>query len=100
MEGQFGIHNSERKFSGILIDQAHEQNNKRVKGQGGITGLSTNESALNCWIVTGAQTAEMLKQFKASIGNVANEHEENEARTMRKVKHSRSSLDLMLKSLL
>ena len=80
MEGKFAIHNSERKFSGISsIDQAHEQNNKRLKGQNGIIGLTTNESALNCWIVTGPQIAEMLKQFKASIGNVANEHEENEA---------------------
>ena len=75
MEGKFVIHNSERKFSGISIDQAHEQNNKRVKGQGGIIGLKTNESALNRWIVTRPQIAEMLKQFKASI---ANEHEENE----------------------
>ena len=75
MEGKFVIHNSERKFSGISIDQAHEQNNKRVKGQGGIMGLTTNENALNRWIVTGPQIAEMLKQFKASIGNLANEHE-------------------------
>ena len=79
MKGKFVIHNSESKFSGFPIDQAHEQNNKHVKGQGGIIGLTTNEIALNCWIVTGPQIAEMLKQFKASIGNVANEHEENEA---------------------
>ena len=63
----------------ISIDQAHEQNNKRVNDQGGIIGLTANESALNRWIVTEPQIAEMLKQFKASIGNVANEHEENKA---------------------
>ena len=72
-----------------------------MKGQDGIIGLTTNESALNRWIVTGPQIAEMLKQFEASIGNVANEHEvKMKSRTTRKVKHSRSSLDLMLKSLL
>ena len=55
IEGKFVIHSSERKFSGISIDQAHKQNNKRVKGQGGIIGLTTTESAMNRWIVTGPQ---------------------------------------------
>ena len=31
VDGKFVIHNSERKFSGISIDQVHEQNNKHVK---------------------------------------------------------------------
>ena len=47
VDGKFVVHNSERKFFGISIDQAHEQNNKRVKGQGGRIGLTSNESALN-----------------------------------------------------
>ena len=62
VDGKFVIHNSERKFSGVSIDQAHEQNNKRVKGQGGIIDLTSNESALNQWIVSGPEIAEITKQ--------------------------------------
>ena len=46
-EDKFVIHSSERKFSSISTDQAHKQNNKRVKDQRGFIGLTTNESALN-----------------------------------------------------
>ena len=53
VEGKFVIHSSEKNFSSISIDQAHGQNNKHVKGQGGIIGLTANESALNRWIVSG-----------------------------------------------
>ena len=67
VDGKFVIHNSERKFSGTSIDQAHEQNNKRVKGQGGIIGLTSNESALNRWIVSRPEIAEMIKQFRDSV---------------------------------
>ena len=35
MEGKFVIHKTEKRFSGIAIDQGHEQNNKDVKGDGG-----------------------------------------------------------------
>ena len=65
VEGKFVIHSSEMNFSGISIDQAQEQNNKHVKGrQGGIIGLTANESALNCWIALGPQIEEIIQQFK------------------------------------
>ena len=37
--GKFVLHKSYSKFSKIGIDQAHEQNNKLVKGKSGVTGL-------------------------------------------------------------
>ena len=46
MEGKFVIHKTEKRFSGITIDQGHEQNNKEVKGDGGIIGITSNEKAL------------------------------------------------------
>ena len=63
VEGKFVIRSSEKNFSSIIIsiDQAHEQNNKHVKGQGGIIGLTANESALNRWIVSGPEIAEMIQ---------------------------------------
>ena len=66
VEGKFVIRNSEKNFSCISIDQAHEQNNKHVKGQGGIIGLTANESALNRWIVSGPEIVEMIQHFKES----------------------------------
>ena len=66
VEGKFVIRNSEKNFSCISIDQAHEQNNKHVKGQVGIIGLAANESALNRWIVSGPEIAEMIQHFKES----------------------------------
>ena len=85
VEGKFVIPNSEKNFSCISVDQAHEQNNKHVKGQGGI-GLTANESALNHWIVSGPEIAEMIQHFKESSKptsedgvNEIKHHEEGEA---------------------
>ena len=36
MHGKFGITKTKKKFSSIGIDHAHEQNNKCVKGDGGM----------------------------------------------------------------
>ena len=62
LEGKFVIRSSEKNFSSMSIDQAHEH----VKGQGGIIGLTANESALNPWIVSGPEIAEMIQHFKES----------------------------------
>ena len=86
VEGKFVIRSSEKNFSSISIDQAHEQNNKHVKGQGGIIGLTANESAFNRWIVSGPEIAEMIQQFKESSKptseggeNEMKHHDEGEA---------------------
>ena len=65
VEGKFVNRSSEKNFSSISIDQAHEQN-KHVNGQGGVIGLTANESMLNRWIVSGSEIAEMIQQFKKS----------------------------------
>ena len=39
----------DKVFSGIAIDQAHEQNNASVKGDGGAVGLTENLAALRRW---------------------------------------------------
>ena len=39
-KGLFTVHKSPRRFSAIAIDQAHEQNNGVVKGDGGAVGLT------------------------------------------------------------
>ena len=80
------IRSSEKNFSSISVDQAHNENNKHVKGQGGIIGLTAIESTLNRWIVSGPEIAEMIQQFKESSkptsedgANEMKHHEEGEA---------------------
>ena len=45
-EGHFTVHKTQMVFSSIPIDQAHEQNNACIKGDGGAIGLTDNPSAL------------------------------------------------------
>ena len=50
-------------FSAIPIDQEHEQNNKLVKGSGGVVGLTENPSAFQRWMTAGPEQARLLKEF-------------------------------------
>ena len=46
------INKTAKRFSSILIDRTHEQENKMVKGTGGILGLTEDPIALRrCWQV-------------------------------------------------
>jgi len=38
-QGNFVVHKSDRNFSALAIDQAHEQNNAVIKGDGGDIGV-------------------------------------------------------------
>ena len=46
VKGHFTIKKTERIFSAIGIDQAHKQNNKSMKIDGGAIGILDNEQAL------------------------------------------------------
>ena len=49
------------------IDQAHEQNNKLVKGSGDAVGLTENPSAFRRWIVAGPEQVCLLVEFESQI---------------------------------
>ena len=53
----------EKRFSGIAIDQGHEQNNKGVKGDGGIIGITSNEKALARRLLAGSHICNITKDF-------------------------------------
>ncbi len=57
-------------FSSMAIDQAHEQHNAIVKGDGGAVGLTQNPEALKRWMVAGPEMARVTAQFEASIHGV------------------------------
>ena len=51
-------------FSSIPIDQAHEQNNALIKGDGGGVGLTDNPSALLCWMIAGPEVVRAIEEFR------------------------------------
>ena len=57
MKGNFVVKKTERRFSAITIDQAHEENNASVKDDGGAVGLTENPAALRRWMVSGPEMA-------------------------------------------
>ena len=51
----------------MAIDQAHEQNNAMVKGDGGAVGLTENPNALRRWMLSGPEMARLVNEFEAGM---------------------------------
>jgi len=67
IKGHFTVKKTSHVFSNIAIDQAHEQNNAVVKGDGGAVGLTESPAALQRWMVCGPEMARLLNDFDMSI---------------------------------
>lgn len=61
-KGYFTVRKTKNPFSSIGIDQAHEQNNKIVKVDGGAIGLLENDAALLNWAISSPIISDMLSQ--------------------------------------
>ena len=61
--GHFTVQKSKNVFSAIPIDQAHEQNNACIKGDGGAVGLTDNPNALRRWMVAGPEVSRVIGEF-------------------------------------
>ena len=64
--GHFDVQKSHRAFSSIPIYQAHKQNNKIVKGDGGAVCLTVNSSQLLRLMVSGPEVSRIVNEFKSS----------------------------------
>ena len=62
--GHFAVQKTERMFSAIEIDQAHERNNKVIKGDGGAVGLTKDPSAFRGWMVSCPEIIRLIEQFE------------------------------------
>ena len=60
----FSTQKSLKQFSKIALDQAHEQLNCKVKGDGGAIGLFDSEEALKRWMVAGPIVLKVVEEFK------------------------------------
>ena len=67
LKGNFAVKKSRRALSAITINQAHEQKNSCVKGDGGAVGLTENPAALHCWMVSGPEMDRVIEEFDGSI---------------------------------
>ena len=73
-EGRFVAHRTTRSFSGMALDQAHEQLNALVKGEGGAVGLTENAAALSRWMFAGPEISRMIQEFEGFSQQPESEH--------------------------
>ena len=65
-KGHFVVQKSHRAFSSIPIDQAHQRNNRIVKGNGRTIGSTENSCQLLRWMVCGPEISHLINEFKCS----------------------------------
>ena len=95
--GKFTIQKTRNTFSAIAIDQAHEQNNGAVKGDGGAIGLTQNPDLLRRWAVAGPELARLICEFEASM--VSNEQENKHNHHHEQTKSIQSTFTRQVQSL-
>ena len=66
-KGHFVVQKSDHAFSTMAIDQAYEQMNEKIKGDGGVIGLTDNPTALQRWIMGGPEVARIVDEFETSF---------------------------------
>ena len=70
----------ERELSVLAIDQAHEQNNSVIKGDGEAIGLTEDPTALRSWMVANRDVSRLVTGYEAVSGakdaNTSSRHRE------------------------
>lgn len=95
MKGNFVVKKTAHKFSAMAIDQAHEQNNATVKGDGGAVGLTENASALRRWMVSGPEMARVIGEFETCVTHRVNKDSRHHEQT----KHTQKAFARDVKAL-
>ncbi|KAG0716348.1 hypothetical protein GWK47_009930 [Chionoecetes opilio] len=65
--GKFVLAKSQRIFSLIALDHGHEQNNRVLKDEGGVIGLTQDADALLRWAVSGPELVHVTSEFESSM---------------------------------
>ena len=80
------------------MDHAHEQANKRVKGVGGIIGLTENPAMLERWVATAPEISRVVEEFTAVDVTDSNlpHHEEGTTSQIRFKHHTKDFIDVLL----
>ena len=101
--GNFVVHKSRREFSAIPIDQAHEQNNAVIKGDGGAVGLTEDPGALWRWMVAGPELSRLIAGYEAMSGvkdaAISSKHHEQTLSAQRSFLEKAEALHTVLKEM-
>ena len=74
-KGNFVVHKTNRDFSAMALDQAHEQANAIIKADGGAIGLTEDPSALRRWMVAGPEVSRLVAMYEMEVQtSEASEH--------------------------
>ena len=87
--GNFVVSKTNRAFSSLPIDQAHEQNNKIIKGDGGAIGLTESSTQLLRWMVSGPEMSRIINNFELSqelVRNIAGQEEQEDVCHLEQIK--------------
>ena len=77
-KGFFTVNKTNRLFSYISDDHAHEQNNKLIKSDGGVVGILDSVKALLKWMISGPIIASVITKVNLDIANTKSHHENNQ----------------------
>ena len=64
LNSHFTVKKTGNAFAPMAIDQAHEQNNAAVKGEGGAVGITEIPSALKGWMICGPKMERLVGEFE------------------------------------
>lgn len=93
------VHKTQRRFSGIAIDHAHEQNNKQVKGDGGAVGLTESSTQLLRWMASGPEIARAIAEFESAHVISENKSKDSDLRHHEEVYSAQKSFQNQVKAL-
>ena len=88
-KGNFEVNKTNPAFFSLPIDQAHEQNNKIVKGDRGAIGLTESSTQLLRWMVSGPDISRIITDFELSqelVRNTAKQEEQEDLRHHEQIK--------------
>ena len=85
-EGKFTV-KTHRPFSGMPLDESHEQNNACMKEDGGAVSLTEKPVELLRWMVAGLEMARVVNEFlcgleKTEATSQPSHHEDNPGKTI------------------
>ena len=88
-KGNFVVNKTNPAFFSLPIDQAHEQNNKIVKGDRGAIGLTDSSTQLLRWMVSGPEISRIITDFELSqeiVRNTTKQEQQEDLRHHKQIK--------------
>ena len=71
LDGNFTVQHNDTPFTAVSVDQAQEFGNKIHKGDGGLSGITTNPDAFSQYCLTAPILSQLSVQTEEFIGLTA-----------------------------